>query len=35
MLLVIIGWVFFASPTLSYAMEYIKIMFGFEQVGTL
>ncbi len=29
MLLVIIGWVFFASPTLSYAMEYIKIMFGF------
>lgn len=29
MLLVIIGWVFFASPTLSYALDYIKIMFGF------
>lgn len=29
MLLVIIGWVFFASPNLSYAMEYLKAMFGF------
>lgn len=28
MLLVIIGWVFFASPDLAYAMEYIKAMFG-------
>lgn len=28
MLLVIIGWVFFASPDLSYAMEYLKVMFG-------
>ena len=29
MLLVIIGWVFFASPDLSYAIQYIKVMFGF------
>lgn len=29
MLLVMIGWVFFASPNLSYAMEYLKTMFGF------
>lgn len=28
MLLVVIGWVFFASPDLSYAVEYIKVMFG-------
>ena len=28
MLLVIIGWVFFASPNLSYALKYIEIMFG-------
>lgn len=28
MLFVIIGWVFFASTDLSYAIEYIKVMFG-------
>lgn len=28
MLIVIIGWVFFASPTLGYATNYIKILFG-------
>ncbi|WP_419726358.1 MBOAT family O-acyltransferase [Terrisporobacter petrolearius] len=29
MLLIMIGWVFFASPNLSFAMEYLKAMFGF------
>ena len=29
MLLIMIGWVFFASPNLSFAMEYLKSMFGF------
>lgn len=29
MLLIVIGWVFFASPNLSFAMEYLKSMFGF------
>lgn len=28
MILVMIGWVFFASTNLGYAVEYIKIMFG-------
>ena len=28
MILVMIGWVFFASPTLSSAIDYIKVMFG-------
>jgi len=27
-LLIMIGWVFFASPNLSFAMEYLKAMFG-------
>ena len=29
MLLIMIGWVFFASPNLSFAMEYLNAMFGF------
>ncbi|OGV27284.1 MAG: hypothetical protein A3F18_06660 [Legionellales bacterium RIFCSPHIGHO2_12_FULL_37_14] len=28
LLIVIVGWVFFRSPTLSYAMHYILVMFG-------
>ncbi|MGL4989704.1 MAG: MBOAT family O-acyltransferase [Sarcina sp.] len=35
MFLVIIGWVFFASPTLSYAFSYIKIMFFAPILGLL
>ncbi len=29
LILVLIGWVFFASPTMSDAASYIKVMFGF------
>ncbi len=33
MLLVIIGWVFFFSPDLSYAIKYIGVMFGIGASG--
>jgi len=29
LLLVMIGWVFFFSPTMGFAVEYLRIMFGF------
>ena len=28
MVIVIIGWIFFASPDLGWAVDYIKILFG-------
>lgn len=34
-LVVILGWVFFRSPDLSYALDFIAMMFGFEQTKAL
>ncbi len=33
MLAVIFGWVLFASPNLSYALSYLKVMLGFSAAG--
>lgn len=32
LLIVIIGWVFFRSPTLTYALDYILVLFGMHSV---
>jgi alginate O-acetyltransferase complex protein AlgI len=32
-LVVVIGWVLFRAPSLGYALDYLKIMFGFEKAS--